>query len=278
MCKLPEPVRDVSFLIGSGERRILEDAIRAVDGIDGWEILRRSDFHQRPEMVLTIQKALDASLHTEDSLYATIRLLTHIAEKGRYEDWVVKRTFRQNTDLENTNTIKHWIRTHSYTATTNTFILTSYLENLLRLIDGWSSVDIHGSAADHLIFAIECVITKVSSGSTDGEHKYEVYKKMLSLQIPSDYELTRKLFDAHELFMKQHELNLLDAKVIYEERLLALRSALAARDLPALQKAMRADKSGGSSIEMVNKRIRESTEYILAVFAEKELICMRQNE
>lgn len=247
-CFRKEPVRDVSFIVNAKERKILTDAINAVNSVDGWDLLRKGD-------TTSAIASMDLTLHTEDSLFSTVAVLSHIADN--WDGWVEKRSKRQDTDEKNKRAIQRWIQTHQYTANTNNFILFSYLENLLRFIEDWSSTDKQGAGADDLIFAIECVIAKVDEDLSGDEYKVEVYKKVSVINIPSDYDLTKALMDKHVNFIKAYE-------SLYEAQLNELRLAIIARDLDGLQKAMR-----GSNII---KKLRTSQEYLVAIGLEQELL------
>jgi hypothetical protein len=237
----------VSFIINAKERKILTDAINAVNSIDGWDLLRKGE-------TTSAIASMDLSLHSEDSLHSTVALLTHIADN--WDGWVEKRTARQDIDEKNKRSLQMWIRTHQYTPNTNNFILFSYLENLLRYIDEWSAIDKQGAGADDLIFAIECVIAKVDDLTGD-ELKVEVYKKVTVINIPSDYELTKALMEKHVEFIKSYD-------ALYENQLNNLRLAVAAKELDSLRCAMRGPN--------IIKKLRNSPEYLLAIGLEQELI------
>lgn len=243
-CFRNEPVRDVSFIVNAKERKILADAINAVNSIDdGWELLRKGE-------TSSVTASINLSLHSEDSLYSTVALLSHIADN--WDGWVEKRSARQDIDEKNKRALQNWIKTHQYTPNTNNFILFSYLENLLRFIEDWSPVDRQGAGAEDLIYAIELVIAKIGD-----EEKVEVYKKVTAINIPSDYELTKALMDRHLAFIKAYD-------VLYESQMIELRSAIAAKELVPLQKAMRGPN--------IIKKLRTSPEYLIAIGLEQELI------
>jgi len=242
-CFRREPVRDVSFIVNAKERKILTDAINAVNSVDGWDLLRKGE-------TTSAIASIDLTLHSEDSLHSTVAVLSHIADN--WDGWVEKRSKRQDIDEKNKRSLQHWIRTHQYTPNTNNFILFSYLENLLRFIEDWSSVDRQGAGAEDLIFAIECVIAKV-----EDDEKVEVYKKVTSIIMPSDYQLTKDLMDRHLEFIKAYD-------GLYEAQLNELRLAIAAKDLLVLQRVMRGPN--------ILKKLRSSPEYLLAIGLEQELI------
>ena len=237
-------MRDVSFIVNAKERKILTDAINAVNSIDdGWELLRKGE-------IGSVTASINLSLHNEDSLYSTVALLSHIADN--WDGWVEKRSARQDIDEKNKRSLQHWIKTHQYTPNTNNFILFSYLENLLRFIEEWSALDRQGAGAEDLIYAIECVIAKV-----EDEEKVEVYKKVTVINIPSDYELTKALMVRHLAFIKAYD-------ALYESQMIELRSAIAAKELAPLQKAMRGPN--------IIKKLRTSPEYLIAIGLEQEII------
>ena len=93
-----EPVRDVSFIVNAKERKILTDAINAVDSIDGWDSIRKGN-------TACAMASMDLSLHNEDSLYSTLALLSHIADN--WDDWVENRSARHDIDEKN----KRYIQT-----------------------------------------------------------------------------------------------------------------------------------------------------------------------
>ena len=247
-CFKKEPIRDVSFIVNAKERKILTDAIRAVDSIDGWDLLRKGE-------VTSVTTSMDLSLHTEDSLHSTVALLSHIADN--WDNWVEKRSVRQDIDEKNKRSLQMWIRSHQYTPNTNNFILFSYLENLLRFIEDWSSVDKKGAGAYDLIFAIESVIAKADPELSEEEYKVEVYKNVIKVNIPSDYELTKELMDKHVEFIKAYD-------DLYEAQLNQLRLAITAKDLESLQAAMRGRN--------IMKKLRTSPEYLIAIGLEQELL------
>lgn len=242
-----ERVRDVSFIVNVKERQILTDAINAVDSIDGWDLIRNGD-------TTSAMASMNLSLHNEDSLYSTLALLKHIADN--WDSWVEKRSARQDIDGNNKKSLQAWIQSHQYTANTNNFILFSYLENLLRFIDDWSTVDRQGAGADDLIFSIECVIAKADKDLSE-DYKVEVYKKVTAITIPSDYELTKALMDKHVEFIKAHE-------SLYEAQLNQLRLAIAAKELLPLQNAMRGP--------YIMKKLKTAPEYLIAIGIEQSLI------
>lgn len=251
-CLRKEPVRDVSFIVNLRERKILTDAINAVNSIDGWDLLRKGE-------TTSATIAMNRSLHTEDSLHSTIALLSHIADN--WDDWVENRSARQEIDEKNKHSLQLWIRSHQYTANTNNFILFSYLENLLRFIDDWSPIDRQSAGADELVFAIECVIAKVGELPPE-EFKVEVYKKVTAITIPSDYELTKALMEKHVEFIKAYD-------ALYEAQLNQLRLAIGAKQLEGLQEAMR-----GRNI--MNK-LKTSPEYLIAIGLEQDLLVETDN-
>ena len=242
-----EPVRDVSFILNVKERKILTDAINAVNSVDGWDLIRNGD-------TTSATASINLSLHNEDSLYSTLAVLSHIADN--WDSWVEKRSERQEIDMKNKHSIQMWIQSHQYTANTNNFILFSYLENLLRFVDEWSMVDRQGAGVDDLVYAIECVIAKADKDLPE-DYRVEVYKKVTTISIPSDYELTKALMDKHVEFIKAHD-------SLYEAQLNQLRLAIATKDLSAVQKAMRGPN--------IIKKLRTSPEYIIAVGIEQELL------
>lgn len=247
-CFRKEPVRDVSFILNVKERKILTDAINAVNSVDGWDMIRKGD-------TSCATASINLSLHNEDSLYSTLALLSHIADN--WDAWVEKRTERQEIDEKNKHSIQMWIQSHQYTANTNNFILFSYLENLLRFVDEWSMVDRYGAGVDDLVYAIECVIAKADKDLPEDEYKVEVYKKVTTITIPSDYELTKALMDKHVEFIKEYD-------ALYESQLKELRLAIVAKDLPIIQKATRGPN--------IIKKLRTSPEYLIAVGIEQELL------
>ena len=199
-----------------------------------------------------ITSCINLSLHNEDSLYSTIALLSHMADN--WDSWVEKRTLRQAIDEKNKRSLQSWIRSHQYTEKTNNFILVSYLENLLRFIEDWSLIDRQGAGAEDLIFAIECVIAKE-------EEMYDVYKKVVCIPIPSDYELTKALMDKHKHFLKTYDEKL-------QENLTRIKAAIVAKDLGLLQQAL---------TDPINvKNLRNTPEYIVAIGLEQHLISEAQ--
>lgn len=237
-------MRDVSFIVNSKERRILSDAISTVDAL-GWDLVRKGEFTQ-------ITASMNLALHNEDSLYSTLALLSHMADN--WDGWVEKRSERQEIDTNNKRSLELWIRSHQYTEKTNHYILFSYLENLLRFIEDWSVIDRQGGGAEDLIFAIECVIAK-------HDDKIEVYKKLVSLPIPSDYELAKALMDKHKHFIKAHDETL-------QEQVTRLKAAILAKELGPLQQAMRDPRNV--------KSLRDTQEYIVAIGIEHDLISEAQ--
>ena len=242
-----EPVRDVSFIVNTKERKILTDAINAVNSIDGWDLLRKGE-------TTSAIASIDMTLHNEDSLHSTVALLKHIADN--WDGWVEKRSIRQDIDERNKRSIQMWIQSHQYTANTNNFILFSYLENLLRFVEDWSLVDKQGAGVNDLVYAIESVIAKIDGDLSD-EQKVEVYKKVTTINIPSDYELTKALMDKHVEFIKAYD-------NLYESQLKELRLAVSAKDLEVLQRAMRGPN--------IIKKLRTCPEYLVAIGIEQSLI------
>jgi hypothetical protein len=238
---------------------MLTDAIDAVNSVDnGWELVRNGE--------LSSAKAyMNLTLHNEDSLDSTLAIVSHIAYDYNWGDWVERRSKRQDIDEKNKRSLNLWIRSHQYTAKTNNFILFSYLENLLRYIDDWSVVDKQGSGADDLIFAIESVIGKIDTESFQGdEYKVEVYKKVILINIPSDYELTKALMDKHVEYIKNYENTQTELNKAYDLQLHILRHAIKNNDLEYLQKCMRGPT--------IIKKLRSSPEYLLAIELEQKLI------
>jgi len=246
-CLRKEPIRDVSFIVNLKERKILTDAINTVNYIDGWDLLRKGE-------TTSVIASMNLSLHNEDSLHSTIALLSHVADN--WDDWVKNRSARQEIDERNKHSLQLWIRSHQYTANTNNFILFSYLENLLRFINDWSVVDRQGAGADDLVFTIECVIAKVGELLPE-EYKVAVYRKVIKVNIPSDYELTKALMEKHIEFIKAYD-------DLYEAQLNQLRVAIAAKELEILQAAMRGPN--------IMKKLRTSPEYLIAIGLEQELL------
>jgi hypothetical protein len=255
--KKPEPIRDVSFITNVRERTILKDAITTVDSIkDGWDSVRRGELK-------SVEYLLNQELHTEDSMYSTLQILSHIADN--WPSWVENRSMRQNIDSQNRRALDLWIQNHQYTANTNNFILFSYIENLLRFIADWSSIDILGAGADKLIFAIECVIAKVDSNNVESEeYKVEVYKKVVNINIPSDYERTKELMDKHRVVISEYNEKMDELAKLYEGQLNVLRMAIVNKELESLQAAMR----NPNNLE----KLRDSPEYLVAIGIEQELL------
>jgi hypothetical protein len=229
--------------LNTKERTILADAIRVVNSLDGWDLVRKGDLSE-------ITVSMNLALHDEDSLCSTMSIISYMADN--WDSWVEKRSLRQDIDEKNKRSIESWIRSHQYTENTNNFILISYLENLLRYIEDWSVIDRMGSGAEDLIYSIECVIAKL-----DDVDKADVYKKVVAIDLPSDYELTRALMEKHRQFIK-------DSEEEYEEQLNTLRAAILERDLNRLQLAMRSPKT--------MKRLQTSPEYLVAMGIEEELV------
>jgi hypothetical protein len=290
----PEPVRDVSFIVDKKERLMLEEAIRTVNSIEGgWDSLRRQDFHENSYHGLLIKNGLTHPEHTADTIFATVYLLKHMA--NNWEEWVLRRSKTQDNDEHNKIILRRWIETHGYTEKTNNFIILSYLENLLRLTSDWSAADMQGSGADKLIFEIECVISRLkvkeldsfakfieaeAEGEKEAEeeeailafkntdtYKVEVYKKIVTTSLPSDYELCFALWKSHSDFIQEFTLK----EEEYQKHLTVLRNALNTNDLYVLQAAML--RFSINSTEIVTK-LRKSPEYILAIGKEKELLCL----
>ena len=255
-----EPLRDVSFIINAKERTILTDAINAVNSVDnGWELVRNGELS-------SVTASMNLTLHTEDSLDSTVAIVSHIAYASNWDDWAQRRSIRQTTDEKNKRSLDMWIRSHQYTANTNNFILFSYLENLLRYIDGWSDVDKQGSGADDLIYAIESVIGKIDTESFQGdEYKVEVFRKVVSINIPSDYELTKALMDKHIDYIKTYDEKQDDINKLYEFQLHVLRFAITGTDLVYLQGCMRGPN--------IIKKLKTSPEYLVAIELEQKLLC-----
>ena len=290
----PEPVRDVSFIVDKKERIMLEEAISVVNSIDGgWDSLRRQDFNENSYHGLLIQNGLKHPGHTPDTIFSTVYLLKHIA--NNWEEWVLRRSKTQDRDENNKIILRRWVESHVYTEKTNNFILLSYLENLLRLTSDWSAADIQGAGADKLIFSIECVISRletteltsftqfVEEGEGEEEeailafektdaYKVEVYKKIINLSLPSDYELCSALWKEHSEFINEFTLKSQEEKNEYENQLTLIRNALNIKDLDILQKAMlRYPPFTNTNVSLL-KKLRQSPEYLLAIGLEKDLL------
>ena len=122
--EVPEPVRDVSFILDKRERAVLEEAIGTVSLMKGgWDFLRNPEFSPDSLLAAQLKNSLKHPSHTEDTLSATMYLLKHMAHN--WDDWVARRTKTQVKDEENRNFLEKWVNSHMYTATTNRFILTS---------------------------------------------------------------------------------------------------------------------------------------------------------
>jgi hypothetical protein len=276
---VPEPVRDVSFILDKRERAVLEEAIGTVNSMKGgWDSLRNPHFSPDSLLAAQIKNSLKHPSHTEDTLSATMYLLKHMAHN--WDDWVARRTKTQVKDEENRNFLEKWVNSHMYTATTNRFILTSYLENLLENIEEWNVADKQGSGAEHLILSIQSAIVNVDVESLDSykefvkfeggnvsdfektnDYKVEVYKKFIELEFPSDYELCEELCQENIRFMKEFE-----AAGDIRVELDTLRNAMQAKDLGPLQKAMR----GVSAVKL--SKLRRTPEYLVAIGLEQELL------
>jgi hypothetical protein len=277
--EVPEPVRDVSFIVDKRERAVLEEAIRMVNSMKGgWDSLRNPDFSPDSLLAAQIKNSLKHPSHNEDTLSATMYLLKHMAHN--WDDWVARRTKTQAKDEENRNFLEKWVNSHMYTATTNRFILTSYLENLLMNMEGWNAADKQGSGAEHLIFSIQSAIVHLNVESLDSykefvkfegggvsefektdDYKVAVYKEFIGLEFPSDYELCEKLCQENIRFMKEFE----GAGDISAE-VDTLRRAIQAKDLAPLQKAMRLLNPTKLS------KLRRTAEYIVAIALEREIL------
>jgi len=277
--EVPEPVRDVSFIIDKRERAVLEEAIGTVNSMKGgWDFLRNPDFSPDSLLAVQIKNSLKHPSHTEDTLSATIYLLKHMAHN--WEDWVARRRKTQAKDEENRRFLEKWVNSHMYTATTNRFILTSYLENLLENIEGWNAADKQGSGADHLIFSIQSAIVNLDVESLDSykefvkfegggvadfektdDYKVEVYKKFIELEFPSDYELCEELCQENIRFMKEFE-GAGDISAEVDD----LRHAMQMKNLDILQKAMR----GPNAAKLA--KLRRTPEYIVAIALEREIL------
>jgi hypothetical protein len=274
--KKSEPDRDVSFITNVRERKILTDAIVTVNSIEGgWDMLRRGENTM-------ISHYLNSDLHTEDSLYSTLQILEHITDN--WSSWVEKRTERQNTDATNRLYINSWIQTHQYTEKTNNFILFSYLDHFLRYNIDMSPIDMQGCGATDLIFAIECVIAKVNikeselfkeyseevdNGSEEeyqktDAYKVEVYNKIVNINIPSDYELSKELMDRHKEFISTFNEKRDELYATYKNQITELRAAIVKGELVPLQNAMRNPSN--------QNKIRNSLEYLVAIGIEEELL------
>jgi len=277
--EVPEPVRDVSFIVDKRERAVLEEAIRMVNSMKGgWDSLRNPDFSPDSLLAAQIKNSLKHPSHNEDTLSATMYLLKHMAHN--WDDWVARRTKTQAKDEENRNFLEKWVNSHMYTATTNRFILTSYLENLLMNMEGWNAADKQGSGAEHLIFSIQSAIVHLNVESLDSykefvkfegggvsefektdDYKVAVYKEFIGLEFPSDYELCEKLCQENIRFMKEFE----GAGDISAE-VDTLRRAIQAKDLAPLQKAMRLLNPTKLS------KLRRTAEYIVSIALEREIL------
>jgi hypothetical protein len=277
--EVPEPVRDVSFIVDKRERAVLEEAIGTVNSMKGgWDSLRNPDFSPDSLLALQIKNSLMHPSHTDDTLSATMYLLKHMAHN--WDDWVARRTKTQVKDEENRRFLEKWVNSHMYTATTNRFILTSYLENLLENIEGWNAADKQGSGADHLIFSIQSAIVNLEVESLDSykefvkfegggvsdfqktdDYKLAVYKEFISLEFPSDYELCEELCQDNIRFMKEFE-----AAGNISTELNTLRHAMQVKELGPLQKAMR-----GVCPAKLSK-LRRTPEYLVSIGLEQELL------
>ncbi len=277
--EVPEPVRDVSFILDKRERAVLEEAIGTVNSMKGgWDSLRNPHFSPDSLLAAQIKNSLKHPSHTEDTLSATMYLLKHMAHN--WDDWVARRTKTQVKDEENRNFLEKWVNTHMYTATTNRFILTSYLENLLENIEEWNVADKQGSGAEHLILSIQSAIVNLDVESLDSfkefvkfeggnvsdfektnDYKVEVYKKFIELEFPSDYELCEELCQENIRFMKDSEAAG-DIRVEVD----TLRHAMQMKNLDILQKAMRGPPAAKLS------KLRRTPEYLVAIGLEQELL------
>jgi|694.fasta_scaffold10611_9 hypothetical protein len=277
--EVPEPVRDVSFILDKRERAVLEEAIGTVNSMKGgWDSLRNPHFSPDSLLAAQIKNSLKHPSHTEDTLSATMYLLKHMAHN--WDDWVARRTKTQVKDEENRNFLEKWVNSHMYTATTNRFILTSYLENLLENIEEWNVADKQGSGAEHLILSIQSAIVNLDVESLDSfkefvkfeggnvsdfektnDYKVEVYKKFIELEFPSDYELCEELCQENIRFMKDSEAAG-DIRVEVD----TLRHAMQMKNLDILQKAMRGPPAAKLS------KLRRTPEYLVAIGLEQELL------
>jgi hypothetical protein len=277
--EVPEPVRDVSFILDKRERAVLEEAISTVNSMKGgWDFLRNPEFSPDSLLATQLKNSLKHPSHTEDTLSATMYLLKHMAHN--WEDWVARRTKTQVKDEENRNFLEKWVNSHMYTATTNRFILTSYLENLLMNIQGWSMADKQGSGANHLIFSIQSAIVNVDVEGLDSfkefvkfegggvadfektdDYKVEVYKKFIELEFPSDYQLCEELCQENIRFMKEFE-----AAGDISAEVDTLRHAMQMKNLDILQKAMRSPPAAKLS------KLRRTPEYLVAIGLEQEIL------
>jgi len=78
--EVPEPVRDVSFILDKRERAVLEEAIGTVNSMKGgWDSLRNPHFSPDSLLAAQIKNSLKHPSHTEDTLSATMYLLKHMA-------------------------------------------------------------------------------------------------------------------------------------------------------------------------------------------------------
>lgn len=271
----PEPVRDVSFIVDKKERIMLEEAIAVVNSIPGgWDFLRDPDFLIASEKGMQIVNGLKHPGHNSDSIFATLYLLKHMA--NNWEEWVLRRSKTQDKDENNKIILRRWVESHPYTPNTNNFILLSYLENLLRITEEWSDADIQGAGADRLIFSIECVISRIFENVEEDDesdaYKVEVYKKIVVLNLPSDYERSNALFLEHIEFIKEYDARITEFEQKYKEQLVLLKAALQQEDLRVLQEAMLRHKPLTSSVEYILKKFRDMPEYLLAIELEKELL------
>jgi len=283
--EVPEPVRDVSFILDKRERAVLEEAVGAVNSMKGgWDSLRNPDFSPDSFLAAQIKNSLKHRSHTEDTLSATMYLLKHMAHN--WDDWVARRMKTQAKDEENRHFLEKWVNSHVYTATTNRFILTSYLENLLMNMEGWNAADKEGSGANHLIFSIQSAIVHLDVESLDSfkefvkfegggvadfeetdDYKVAVYKEFIGLEFPSDYELCEQLCQENIRFMKEFE----SAGDISAE-LDTLRNAIQTKDLGYLQKAMRL-----TNVAKLSK-LRRTPEYLVAIGLEREILLTEVDE
>ena len=283
--EVPEPVRDVSFILDKRERAVLEEAIGTVSLMKGgWDFLRNPEFSPDSLLAAQLKNSLKHPSHTEDTLSATMYLLKHMAHN--WDDWVARRTKTQVKDEENRNFLEKWVNSHMYTATTNRFILTSYLENLLENIEGWNVADKQGSGAEHLIFSIQSAIVNVDVEGLDSfkefvkyengtvadfektdDYKVEVYKKFIELEFPSDYELCEELCQENIRFMKDFE-----AAGDIRAEVDTLRHAMQMKNLDILQKAMR----GPPAAKLA--KLRRTPEYLVAIGLEQEILLSEADE
>jgi len=244
----------------------------------GWDFLRNPDFSPDSLLAAQIKNSLKHPSHTEDTLSATMYLLKHMAHN--WEDWVARRKKTQVKDEGNRRFLETWVNSHMYTATTNRFILTSYLENLLMNIEGWSVADKEGSGAQHLIFSIQSAIVNLDVESLDSfkefvkfeggsvadfektdDYKVAVYKEFIGLEFPSDYELCEALCQENIRFMKEFE-----AAGDISAEVDTLRNAMQMKNLDILQKAMRSPPAAKLA------KLRRTPEYIVAIGLEREIL------